>query len=587
MFRSTRRMTAPFGSRTQIHARFVAGALGALAIFPALDLRAETVNSTTTAATPTERFGVELTLERSPLERKAILSALEKELSVPVEEVQSGPGLRLVIVGNRLEASHRDATGRVVGRALTLPEPPAQQIEMIALLAGNLARDEAGDVLARLRGTAAPATTTAGSDASTAEQPKSPDSTASEAPVDAKPPTSPAASPAAAKPSASVKAQEPAKSSEPDAPVDAKPGAVERKGMPASLTLFSPISTDPSLSEHEAHFDIGAFYSHMGALDGFAVNGAVARSSDGGRGIQVAGLALMDDGPFRGVKVAGIFESGDGVDGAAVAGILSIERGRVEGAQVSLINLAGPSTTSTNSASGATTAAEKATDFSGFQAGLFNSISGASTGAQIGLINVGGAHNGAQIGLVNIQSGTARGAQIGLVNVADDMKGAPLGLVNVIPTLRTQALAWASITPTADGPARAVGPMAHVGVKYLLGHFYTQISFGVGVESNYCNATSTRCFNGDSVFAPGFGVGGRIDFTESFALELDGVHQTEFSPSGDLGLRNSLAARASAVWQLNEWLAVFGGGGPRVDVSPGDIENERWNPTFHAGIQLF
>src|SRR5690606_35063149 len=111
-----------------------------------------------------------------------------------------------------LFASYGDPAARAVSRKVELPDSESAQLEVIQLLSGNLVRDEASALLARLR---APRQQT-------------------EAPAET--------------PSAEVSAPaQPAK-----AGPEAKAPPKRRGQMPISLTLFSPISSDPWLKDHEA-----------------------------------------------------------------------------------------------------------------------------------------------------------------------------------------------------------------------------------------------------------------------------------------------------------------------------------------------
>lgn len=465
-----------------------------------------------------EALGVEVLLVNSALHVGAIQLALEDELLVRTRLTDQGERLRLRVDGAALDAAYGDPQGRTVSRHVELPADEAQALELIALLCGNLVRDEAHALLERLR---------------------------------EKPPTAKTETPSPSPTTATTPAQTPP-----------EPAEQPRKHMPVSLTLLSPVSTDPKLAEHEAHFNVGAFYSDMGRLEGMAVEGGVLRARDGGRGLLVAGIGSTS-GTFEGMNVSGIFGVDAGARGLSVAGLYLRHERAFQGLSVSLVN----------QATAAAPSAHEVTNFT-------------SRGAMIGLVNVGAHVAGTQIGLVNVQTGSMRGAQIGLINVSRDLKGAAIGLLNLGPSVRLQALAWASMSPELDSPARQAGPMAHLGVKYRIRQFYSLVSFGVAGEASGCG-TDPACTSSDSLIAPGFGAGYNFPFGQAFALELDGLYQVEVSPRGAGNAHGTLAGRLSALWKVSEQFSLFVGGGPRLVIPDFDDEETHFGPTFHAGIQLF
>lgn len=465
-----------------------------------------------------EALGLEVLLSNSGLQVEAIQLALEEELLVRTRLTDQGQRLRLRVEGASLDAAYGDPQGRIVSRHVELPADEAQALELIALLCGNLVRDEAHAVLERLRKT----------------QPTPKTETPSADPTSATTPT---------------RTQSP-------------PAEQPRKHMPVSLTLLSPVSTDPKLAEHEAHFNIGAFYSDMGRLEGVAVEGGVLRARDGGRGLLVAGIGSTS-GPFEGLNVSGIFGVDAGARGLSVAGLYLRHERPFQGLSVSLVN----------QATAAAPNDPEVTDFT-------------SRGAMIGLVNVGANVVGTQIGLINVQTGSMRGAQIGLINVSRDLKGAAIGLLNLGPSVRIQPLAWVSMNPELDHPARQAGPMAHLGVKYRIRQFYSFVSFGVAAEASGCG-TDPACTSSDALIAPGFGAGYAFPLGQAFALELDGLYQVEVSPRGAGNAHETVAGRLSALWKANEQVSFFVGGGPRLVIPDFDEEQTHFGPTFHAGIQLF
>src|SRR5690606_21034864 len=70
---------------------------------------------------------------------------------VSVRASDAGERLVLRVEGTTLFASYGDPATRAVSREVQLPESEAAQLELIQLLSGNLVRDEASALLARLR----------------------------------------------------------------------------------------------------------------------------------------------------------------------------------------------------------------------------------------------------------------------------------------------------------------------------------------------------------------------------------------------------------------------------------------------------
>ncbi len=470
-----------------------------------------------------EALSVELSLGGSGLQDADVLEALERELGIAVRTSDAGERLVLRVDGTTLFASYGDPATRAVSREVQLPESEAAQLELLQLLSGNLVRDEASPLLARLR--------------------------AAKTETEARAETAPSAVAAPVEPTA-------------QAPGEKGVSPKRRGRMPISLTLFSPVSTDPFLKKHEAHFDVGAFYSEIGALSGLAVQGGVQKLHDGARGLAVAGVG-SHSGPFRGLNVNGFYGLVTRSDGLSVTGFYVRHKEMFQGLTVSLVN-------STGSAK-----AEKPREGEAPR----------SEGAMIGLVNIGGSLHGAQIGLVNVQTGKMRGAQLGLVNVSGDLSGAALGLLNFGANVRATALAWASVNPELNEPARIAGPMGHIGVKYRIHNFYSLVGFGLGAEATGCG-TEPPCRSSDVVFAPGFGAGYRFELGPRFALEVDGYHQVEFSPRGASNGHGATAGRVTALFKVSKEVSFFVGGGPRL-VVPNDDRHVSAAPTFHAGIELF
>jgi hypothetical protein len=117
-------------------------------------------------------------------------------------------------------------------------------------------------------------------------------------------------------------------------------------------------------------------------------------------------------------------------------------------------------------------------------------------GAQVGIINYGGAVSGAQIGLLNI-AGKVSGTQIGLLNIAED-SDASLGLLSLVKNGQHHFELWSSDTTPFN-----------VGFKLGSKHVYTLLAAGFTPR-----AESKR-------WMAGLGVGGHIPVTERFYVDAD------------------------------------------------------------------
>jgi len=128
-------------------------------------------------ARTTDSLPITTELVSTPLEPEAIRAAIATELRVAVrlEETLVDEGLSVTVKWRRATVSFRSKQGETTTRSLDLPANSEQAVEVIALLAGNLARDEASELLARLAPPPPPPESEAPSDAPTtaADQPAS------------------------------------------------------------------------------------------------------------------------------------------------------------------------------------------------------------------------------------------------------------------------------------------------------------------------------------------------------------------------------------------------------------------------------
>ena len=320
-------------------------------------------NSGAHAAAPEKApIAVILHSESTELTLDALDRALSDELGTSVVPADSLPGSAArgtVTVTYRpltkeLVVSYSEAARGTVTRVVTAPERVADVPGLAALVAGNLVRDQAAELL--------PASAVA-------------------APVEPLP---------AAEPSTAVTAL-PASAVQSEAAAGEAPPPVHWWGNAA---LFYPLASNANEPELVTNFDFNLLYGHIGALDGLEL-GTVSSVSGNAQGLQVSVLTNLVGGQVRAGQVSLIFNRGRSVEGAQIAlvnradeamqglqlGALNSASSLSKGAQLSAVNLAG--------------------NFEGVQIGLVN-VGKRVRGMQIGLINVADDVDGVPIGLISV-----------------------------------------------------------------------------------------------------------------------------------------------------------------------------------------
>ncbi len=365
----------------------------------------------------------------SGLSADVIRTAIAKELGVEaVAEGEASSSVGVRILGNRARVSFTRASGEKLEREVELPVETSSRIEVIALLAGNLARDEASELLAGL---------------------KKPESEPEPVEV-AEPPTAPT-------PALGVEAR--------TTPAPAPAEGPRRGPLAANLSLFHPLAIVDGSERQTFDIEVGLAYSRIGGLTGFGLTVGHLRVEGPANGVGISGLWTRVDGDARGAFGTGILAQGGGkLEGAEASGIATLRRGDVDGAQgAGIVSTA--ARVRGAQLSGAVSWANG--PVIGFQAaGALAYAKQDVEGVQLSVLNIGGNVHGAQLGLVNI-GGNVKGSQVGLVNVSDRVEGVPLGLVNVVKNGRTQAVAWADTQVVANAA-----------VKYLNGPVYTLVGAG-------------------------------------------------------------------------------------------------------------
>jgi hypothetical protein len=260
-----------------------------------------------------------------------------------------------------LTVSYQERGRGAVVRVLPAPPRIEDVVEYAAWMAGNLARDEARELL--------------GATPPNAPSPVVPPSL----PLPAPPPPA-ARTPGGVAAAAAVRA----------------PAGEERLPAPIALSLIYPIATNFDAPGLKTRLALNLLYGRVGAVDGlglgvvnqvdgdmYGIQAALAVNVVGGpvRGLQLAEVANIAGGDVHGLQGAFVYNQTRGSLQGLDAALVNDVRGAVDGAEVGAVNRAG--------------------DVHGFQLGLIN-VANQVHGAQIGLINVADDVSGVPIGLISV-----------------------------------------------------------------------------------------------------------------------------------------------------------------------------------------
>lgn len=308
------------------------------------------------------------------LSAETIREAVGKELDMLVRDTAEQGVVGTVEVTVQEEGETRRAalrftrsTGATISRAIDLPPEAGRAVEAIALLAGNLVRDEAGALIASL----APA------------EPAAPDRSASlpEAAISAPVEKEPHEDEATGDSEVAGAAKAPERPAESNERVPNETGWRPRGSAWVNLSLLHPLSLYPRAEEMEVSVQFGLLFGRVGSVSGFGFDA----------------LALHVDHDLHGVGFGSAYlGAGGDMDGLALSGLV----------------------------------AQAGDEARGVQAAGVLAVAGAVRGLQLAPVTVSGDVDGAQVGGVNV-AGRVRGVQIGLVNVASEVQGIAVGLVNL------------------------------------------------------------------------------------------------------------------------------------------------------------
>ena len=334
--------------------------------------------------------------EGSVVDAERLRAAIARELGAPLAEGPLAPGGTIVVKESEgtVSVSFDSPAGRHEERTMPLPKKADEVVSDIALLAGNIARDQSAPFIHL------------------------------------------------AVPAREVKPAPP-----PPAPRTATAATVfvdacERTNFDVPVGLdFAPMVGSSTLAAGRAGRRLSL--------------GVVGTASRGVHGVALSAAVNVDLGYVCGAEVAGAFNVTRDLSGGQVAGAINIAKGTVHGAQVagganvatgpvSGVQTAGGLNVATGPMRGLQAAGglNIARAIDGIQVAGGINVARSLAGAQVGgAINVSGETSGAQVGVVNFTAGSVHGVQIGVVNVNSDADFA-LGLVNISTHGRFKIDAW-------------------------------------------------------------------------------------------------------------------------------------------------
>jgi hypothetical protein len=552
-------------------------ALGALLIGPRLAQAQDAV--TDTSASTVAPLAVHLELGGRSFDPERVRAALERELGKPVllSDDESAPLELSVGEDGRLRARYSRSAGPDLVRQVDLPVDDERALEVMALLAGNLTRDEASELIESLNAAApAPAPTT---------------------PEPPAPPTAPT------------------------------PARVYDTSPSVNLSLFHPLQTTGNSEDHVFALELGLAYGRVGAIDGFGANLGVLHVDGPLAGVGMASFWTKVGGPIDGVTASLLLTQGnDRLDGVSLSGFVGVQKGAVDGAQLALLaavagdvvgwqgsgglslarslqgfqGAAGVSIVRDDAegvvgaggasiaigdvdgligAAGAALARDVAgavlagaftiaRDVDGVQGSAGVNVARDVEGVQMtGGVNVAHDVNGLQLAAINVAYGRVDGLQLGVINVASEVHGAALGVISIAGNGHVQPSFWTS----SELPA-------HTSVKFVAGYAYSELGVGVDRESSGQDRW---------LLSTEGGAGAHLPIVGGLALE-PGVHFSHVFDTDDFKggpIEDNIHYRLRGTLRLSWLLEVFAGGGARHGLG-GRTKNEV-APEVLAGVSLF
>jgi hypothetical protein len=400
--------------------------------------------------------GVASTSEMHAALLRTVEQRLTGELGRPVQRVRPADCARdclLVLLGGATVTERfHPASGELRQRTIDIAGDATLWPDAVALLAGNLVRDEASSLLATLpeEPAAAPLAPLVSPAPPVSAVAPAPVSDPSSAPI-----TSPSSSPSAG----------------------ANLVAPPRPHTPVSFGLVPILSTDGlgiGRVRHDVSLDLavgvsggsgvlsigGAVDVELGPVSGLQLAGAVVTAEEL-RGVQLAGAvayatevrgtqvagALSGASTVRGLQIGGALAIATRSSGSQVAGVAALS-GEDAGVQVAgALAMSGGDTTTQISGAGSFARGKAGLQIAGALSvaggsaatqlsGAMN-VAGGTTHTQIaGALNIAKHVEGVQIGTFNIAR-KVDGVQVGIINIGGGDDGVSLGLLNIVPGGRT------------------------------------------------------------------------------------------------------------------------------------------------------
>lgn len=363
-------------------------------------------------------------VETADLDPNTVLAAIKAEIA----NDPSTDGAELSVVGNskQVRIKVKDKNGNTVERLLPLQANANQNARDIALVAGNLLRNQHAAILALLKGPPSSSTTSPIS-----SNTPTPAVTNSADKATAQPGDPPVPDPSSGQTDQPKQVDQPGPNTnklvDPETTTKDKPTTDEaakehsENTRTASVTSNPLATIDPCKSASTTIPITVDFAPRVGTTSytgtninstvAFHITAGIEESTTHFSFAAVVGIANQSACRFRFAGVADVVHRD--LYGVQFTGVTSIARNKVRGLQASgVVNWAG-----TLSGAQLSSVNRVANDSSGLQAGVLNVANSSFAGLQIGVANLAGNNvNGAQIGLFNVASNAD--ASVGLLNIA-------------------------------------------------------------------------------------------------------------------------------------------------------------------------
>lgn len=484
--------------------------------------------------------------ESSVVSYDALAARLSSELGAPVARPTGAPSRTAIAITYRkdtkaLVVRAQHAGGRVLERSIVVQGDAASIQAEAVLLASNLARDEARELLDELA---------------------------------ARPPRRGAEAVA-----------------EPAPPEATAPPEPPLEPRIATAGFLYPVATNYGHPDVRTPLDVSVLYGRVGRSEAVQFSFGVALASRGAVGVQLSTLGIsggpiagaqlglagsLARGPITGAQLGGIAALSEGaVTGLQMAVGGSLARGPVDGHQLGAgFTFAGARVDGAQSAGGVNVAAGplRGLQLSALSNLALQRVDGlqATAGANVAADRL----HGAQLAVVNI-GGDVTGAQVGIVNIGRHVKGLQLGVVNIAKEVDGAAIGLASIAKDSIHPIAWASNLAYtnVAIKFSTKYVYTTVGLGLG--------TRETDFDGGPLVT--MALGGHVPLPGSFDVEPE-VAYTQIDASSS-ETNHALHPRVVGGYSFAKHLRVFVGGGPRVPIAF-DRGSPAVRPEVVAGVQF-